>query len=149
MVLQRDIFLKMFCLFRQSFAALFKVFDFSAQQRLNLIGVVRAAEATAVLGWAAAAAVAPTVRVVEPRPLVDRTAAIVAPESATTAANQWQRGAIWAEMALEFEALGAAHTSRDAPKKSSHRPVGRWKGGRPPPTQRRSSGLLPPYGSSP
>ena len=78
---------------------------------------------------AAASAVAPTVRLIDPRLPVERSASVVAPESLATAGLSSSEGGNRAERA-RVQALGGRHTPSQTRQRSPcHRPSGRWQGG--------------------
>ena len=81
---------------------------------------------------AVASAVAPTMRVVEPRPLVDRAASMAAPESVATAGISSSEGRDRAGKA-RVRALGGGTHLLGRSKEALPPPSRQWQGGRPPP----------------
>ena len=81
---------------------------------------------------AAASVVAPTMRVVEPRPLIDRAASMAAPESVATAGISSSEGRDRAGKA-RVRALGGGTHLLGRSKEALPPPSRQWQGGRPPP----------------
>ena len=81
---------------------------------------------------AVASSVAPTMRVVEPRPLVDRAASMAAPESTATAGISSSEGLDRAGKA-RVRALGGGTHLLGRAKEALPPPSRQWQGGRPPP----------------